>query len=71
MVNDWARAHGDIQISHPWSLLGTRAIRDFTKLLLGQFFAAAEAELEAEKAWIVARHSLLRNFCRYVARSPT
>ena len=65
------RYHGDIQISRPWSLLGTRAIRGFTKLLLGQFFAAAEAELEAEKAGIVARHSLLRNFCRYVARSLT
>jgi carbon monoxide dehydrogenase subunit G len=65
------RFYGDIQVSRPSSLLGTRAIRGFTKLLLGQFFAAAEAELEAERAGIVARHGLLRNFCRYVARSLT
>jgi carbon monoxide dehydrogenase subunit G len=63
------RYRGGIEVSWPWSMIGARGIAGFARLLLGQFFAAAEAELEAERSGTVARHSLLRNLCRYVARS--
>jgi hypothetical protein len=52
-----------------WSMIGTAGITGFAKLLLGQFFAAAQAELDAEKSGTVAYNSLIRNFCRYLVRS--
>jgi carbon monoxide dehydrogenase subunit G len=41
---------GEIQVSRPWRVFGARGIRGFARLPLGQFIAAAEAELEAERS---------------------
>jgi 2-furoyl-CoA dehydrogenase large subunit len=60
---------GGVEVSWPWSMIGTAGITGFAKLLLGQFFAAAQAELDAEKSGTVVSHSLVRNFCRYLVRS--
>ncbi len=63
------RYAGRVQVSPPWSFLGAGAIKAFARLLLAQFFAAAEAELEAERSGRVARQGLLRNLYRCVRRS--
>jgi uncharacterized protein len=60
---------GDIQIGGPLMQVGQRLIDSAAKALLGQFFAAAEAELRAEASGTVARQSFFLNFWRYILRT--
>jgi carbon monoxide dehydrogenase subunit G len=59
---------GDIQIGGPLMQVGQRMIDSAAKMMIGQFFAAAEAELKAEAAGTVARQGFLLNFWRYLVR---
>jgi len=59
---------GDVQIGGPLVQVGQRMIDSAAKMLLGQFFAAADAELKAEAAGTVARQGFLLNFWRYLVR---
>lgn len=60
------RYSGDVQIGGPLLQVGQRMVESAAKMMLGQFFAAAEAELKAHAAGTVARHGLLLNFLRYL-----
>ena len=60
---------GDIQIGGPLMQVGQRLIDSAAKALLGQFFAAAEAEFRAEASGTVARHDFFLNFWRYILRA--
>ncbi len=62
------RYAGDIQIGGPLIQVGQRVIDSAAKMMIGQFFAAAEAELKAEAAGTVARQGFLLNFWRYLVR---
>jgi len=62
------RYGGDVQIGGPLVQVGQRMIDSAAKMLLGQFFAAADAELKAEAAGTVARQGFLLNFWRYLVR---
>lgn len=57
---------GDVQIGGPLVQVGQRVIDSAAKMLIGQFFAAAEAELKAEAVGAVARQGFLINFWRYL-----
>jgi uncharacterized protein len=59
---------GDIQIGGPLVQVGQRVIDSAAKMMIGQFFAAADAELQAEAAGTVARQGFLLNFWRYLIR---
>ena len=59
---------GDVQIGGPLVQVGQRVIDSAAKMLIGQFFAAAEAELKAEAAGTVARQGFVINFWRYLVR---
>src|SRR5216684_2268344 len=59
---------GDVQVGGPLMQVGQRMIESAAKMMLGQFFAAAEAELQAEAAGTVARQGILINFWRYLVR---
>ena len=59
---------GDVLIGGPLMQVGQRVIDSAAKMLIGQFFAAAEAELKAEAAGTVARQGFLINFWRYLMR---
>jgi carbon monoxide dehydrogenase subunit G len=59
---------GDIQIGGPLVQVGQRMIDSAAKMMIGQFFAAADAELKAEAAGTVARQGFLLNFWRYLVR---
>jgi carbon monoxide dehydrogenase subunit G len=59
---------GDIQIGGPLMQVGQRMIDSAAKMMIGQFFAAAEAELKAEASGTVARQGFLLNFWRYLVR---
>jgi uncharacterized protein len=59
---------GDVQIGGPLVQVGQRMIDSAAKMLMGQFFAAADAELKAEAAGTVARQGFLLNFWRYLVR---
>jgi len=59
---------GDIQIGGPLVQVGQRVIDSAAKMMIGQFFAAAEAELKAEAAGTVARQGFLLNFWRFMVR---
>jgi carbon monoxide dehydrogenase subunit G len=59
---------GDIQIGGPLMQVGQRMIDSAAKMMIGQFFAAADAELKAEAAGTVARQGFLLNFWRYLVR---
>jgi uncharacterized protein len=59
---------GDVQIGGPLMQVGQRVIDSASKMMLGQFFAAAEAELKAESTGKVARQGILLNFWRYLLR---
>jgi uncharacterized protein len=58
---------GDVQIGGPLVQVGQRVIDSAAKMM-GQFFAAADAELQAEAAGTVARQGFLLNFWRYLIR---
>ena len=62
------RYAGDVQIGGPLMQVGQRMIDSAAKMMLGQFFAAAEAELKAHAAGKVARQGILLNFWRYLVR---
>ena len=57
---------GDVQIGGPLMQVGQRVIDSAAKMLMGQFFAAAEAEFKAEAAGTVARQGFFINFWRYL-----
>jgi uncharacterized protein len=59
---------GDIQIGGPLMQVGQRMIDGASKMMLGQFFAAADAELKAAAVGQVARQGILINFWRYLVR---
>jgi len=59
---------GDVQVGGPLIQVGQRMIDSAAKMMLGQFFAAAEAELKAEASGTVARQGILINFWRYLVR---
>ncbi len=60
------RYAGDIQVGGTLVQVGQRVIESAAKMMLGQFFAAAEAELKAQAAGIVARQGFLINLWRYM-----
>ena len=57
---------GDVQVGGPLVQVGQRVIDSAAKMLIGQFFAAAEAELKANAAGAVARQGFFINFWRYL-----
>ncbi|HVA40595.1 MAG TPA: carbon monoxide dehydrogenase subunit G [Candidatus Binataceae bacterium] len=59
---------GDLQIGGPLMQVGQRVIDSAAKMMIGQFFAAAEAELKAAAAGTVARQGFFLNFWRYLVR---
>lgn len=59
---------GDVQIGGPLMQVGQRMIESASKMMLGQFFAAAEAELKAHAQGTVARQGIFLNFWRYIVR---
>jgi uncharacterized protein len=59
---------GDVQIGGPLMQVGQRLVESASKMMLGQFFAAAEAELRAAAVGEVARQGILINFWRYLVR---
>jgi carbon monoxide dehydrogenase subunit G len=60
---------GDLQVGGPLVQVGQRVIDSAAKMMLGHFFAAAEAELKADAAGTVARHGLFINFWRWLVRA--
>jgi carbon monoxide dehydrogenase subunit G len=59
---------GDVLVGGPLVQVGQRVIDAAAKMMLGQFFAAAEAELKAAAAGNVARQGFFINFWRYLLR---
>jgi carbon monoxide dehydrogenase subunit G len=59
---------GDVQIGGPLVQVGQRMIDSAAKMMMGQFFAAAEAELQAQAQGKVARQGFFINFGRYLLR---
>jgi len=59
---------GDVQVGGPLLQVGQRVIDSAAKMMLGQFFAAADAELQAEAAGVVARQGILINLWRSIVR---
>jgi hypothetical protein len=57
---------GDVQVGGTLMQVGQRVIGSAAKVMLGQFFAAAEAELKAQTAGTIARQGVLINFWRYL-----
>jgi carbon monoxide dehydrogenase subunit G len=57
---------GDIQLGGPIVQVGQRVVDSAAKMLMGQFFAAAGAELKAEAAGTVARQGVTLNFFRWI-----
>jgi carbon monoxide dehydrogenase subunit G len=57
---------GDVQVGGTLVQVGQRVIDSAAKMLIGQFFAAAEAELKANAVGAVARQGFLINFWRYL-----
>ncbi len=62
------RYAGDVQVGGPLVQVGQRVIDSAAKMMLGQFFAAADAELKAEAAGTVARQGILINLWRSIVR---
>jgi len=63
------RYSGDLQVGGPLVQVGQRVIDSAAKMMLGQFFAAADAELKAEASGTEARQGILLNFWRWILRS--
>ena len=66
--NTVVKYSGDVQVGGALQQVGQRMIDGAAKMMLGQFFAAAEAELTAEASGTVARQGILINFWRYLVR---
>jgi len=62
------RYSGDVQVGGPLVQVGQRVIDSATKMMLGQFFEAAAAELRAEKRGTIARQGFFVNLLRYVVQ---
>jgi len=62
------RYAGDMQIGGPLMQVGQRMIDSAAKMMLGQFFAAAEAELQAAAKGAVARQGIFINLWRSLVR---
>jgi hypothetical protein len=62
------RYAGDVQVGGPLVQVGQRVIDGTAKMMLGQFFAAAEAELKAAAQGTTARQGVAINFFRYLVR---
>ncbi|MGO9603481.1 MAG: SRPBCC family protein [Candidatus Binataceae bacterium] len=60
---------GDVQVGGTLIQVGQRVIDSAAKMMLGQFFAAADAELKAAAVGAVARQGILINFWRWIVRS--
>jgi carbon monoxide dehydrogenase subunit G len=60
---------GDVQVGGLLVQVGQRVIDSAAKMMMGQFFAAADAELKAEAAGTVARQGILVNLWRWIVRS--
>ncbi len=60
---------GDVQVGGPLVQVGQRVIDSAAKMMMGQFFAAADAELKAEASGTVAKQGILINFWRWILRS--
>ena len=58
--------NGDVQLGGPLVQVGQRVIDSAGKMLMGQFFAAAAAELKAEAVGKVARQGIMLNFFRWL-----
>src|SRR5215469_18255953 len=63
------RYSGDVQVGGPLIQVGQRVIDSAAKMMMGQFFAAADAELKAEASGTVARQGILINFWRWIMRA--
>jgi uncharacterized protein len=63
-----AKYSGDVQVGGPLQQVGQRLIDSAAKMMLGQFFSAAEAELQAHAQGTVARQGIFINFWRYLVR---
>jgi len=61
-----ARYAGDVQVGGTLVQVGQRVIDSAAKMLIGQFFAAAEAELTANAAGRVARQGFFINLGRFL-----
>jgi uncharacterized protein len=59
---------GDVQVGGPLVQVGQRVIDSAAKMMLGQFFAAAAAELRAEEEGTTARQGFFINLWRYVVQ---
>jgi len=59
---------GDVQVGGTLMQVGQRMIESAAKMMLGQFFAAADAELKAQSQGKIARQGILINFWRYLMR---
>src|SRR6202011_987577 len=59
---------GDAQVGGTLQQVGQRLIDSAAKMMLGQFFAAAEAEVQARAQGTVARQGIFINFWRYLMR---
>jgi len=62
------RYSGDVQVGGPLQQVGQRLIESAAKMMLGQFFAAADAELKAQAQGTVARQGVLINLWRWLVR---
>jgi carbon monoxide dehydrogenase subunit G len=60
---------GDVQVGGPLVQVGQRVIDSAAKMMMGQFFAAADAELKAEASGTVARQGIFINFWRWIMRA--
>src|SRR5215469_5895149 len=62
------RYSGDVQVGGPLVQVGQRVIDSAAKMMLGQFFAAAAAELRAEEEGTIALQGFFINLWRYVVQ---
>jgi uncharacterized protein len=60
---------GDVQVGGPLVQVGQRIIDSAAKMMIGQFFTAAEAELKAEASGTVARQGFFLNLWRALMRA--
>jgi carbon monoxide dehydrogenase subunit G len=60
---------GDVQIGGALMQVGQRMIDSAAKMMLGQFFAAAEADLQATAVGTTARQGILINLWRSILRA--
>jgi carbon monoxide dehydrogenase subunit G len=59
---------GDVQVGGPLVQIGQRVLDSAAKMMLGQFFAAAAAQLSAEKEGRIARQGFFVNLWRYLVQ---